>query len=243
MGKATDKVRAEFADKLAQAEKEDQINSVLAASNIPTPRHTHVYALYGTTASVYYGDKFRQNSSLSPQESLEILRALPPISASTVRDSTLSFQPTKYVFSKENKKQEIKEISCVWFTIVWIQFSQDYISHSPVLMVNWFSEIPDVGIIKVEVCLDNPNRLGNVHVSRNEISGGVRYENTKLSVNDKMRTIRSYKDKQVIVASIPNHILWGRGSNQVPNDITIYYDALIKPDLLLVGESILTALD
>jgi hypothetical protein len=243
MGKATDLVRAEYEQKLAEAEKEDSLHDALNLRNIIQPRFAHVSELYGSVASLHFGNEYSQES-VSVQNALSIIQVLSPIAVTLVRDCSCSFRPTEIVNSiskKDKEKWKSEDSVCsVWFDIKWLQLSNS-VSHTPCLIANWFANIENIGIVRVHVYLGHPVKIDDVQAHREEYKGGFRYENTRFSPAEKMRRI--YTATGECVANIPNHILWGRGSDQVPNDITIYYDRINTVDPKVVGEAILAVVE
>lgn len=169
---AAEKVKADYAKKLAQAEREDAIRAVLPETYRAGAR-IHVHELYGTVASVSFGDKYRE-IKITWADAVALAKALPAVSLTTVRDGCLSFQPTGYVEALPESKKTRWELetpmSPIYLDVEGFQ--------GPNLSLHWVAQTP-IGLVRVAVEMGfmwaHPG-IGRYEAKRTEFRGGFKYE-------------------------------------------------------------------
>lgn len=222
----TEKLRAEFETKLAKAEREDSIVEAVKDLGLTEPRMTCVSELYGTCASLHYGEWYRRynQTDLSWETVLALAEKLPGVPITKVRDGCLSFQPTSYVESlPEEKKERWKEETSVCPLLVKVDCLHEY---GPRLELNWTANLPSVGLVRVDCEFSHvPQKIGTYSAKRIDYRGGWRYEKATFKLNEKLDRIEAKTPadtlEHIAEAQLPIH--WASGSPQNPGSVSIYW--------------------
>lgn len=187
------------ADILAKAEKEmreaELSQKILDAWPLDdvTPSRVHVYGLYGTVASIAIGDSSRvKPDAVTVNEAIQIAERLNPEAALLVRDGHASFRPADSV-PEDFDDRKLTAVAPYW------------------LKLDWFGDklscFADIGGHKARVDIAVRDPEYRVSARRVEYKGGVRYEDS-----------RPVYPRDHFTHSI----IWGRGSEDYPNSITLY---------------------
>jgi hypothetical protein len=216
MGSKVESLKADYAKKLAQAEQEDAITA-----RVPPGGRVFVHSLYGEVASVKYGDIYRHEDACTWDEAKRLVRALPPVALTMVRDGCLSFRPAEHVDSlSESSKERWQEESAVSPVLMHIEGFQ-----GPTLTLSWVSRVPDVGLVRVDCVMGNMLQhrgLGTYSAKRVEYQGGFRYERAKFTPADGLHTIHDIEDNGPAV-QLESPIVWASGGPEYPSRITCYF--------------------
>ena len=244
MGQAVDELIALHKKELIVTQYEDEISERIAEFSSKKPetiaRFCYVsrQPLYGTAASLYFGDE--RSEPFTHEQVLEVARKLPPTSAFLIEERGISFRSAEYVVSlsetqKVNWKRE-ELVGSVRFKIKWLHLER---LTRPALFAEWFSKIDGVGVVRVQVFLGSPTPLGRVYSQKYERKSGIHFEPTKFELSEKMRTIY-FEDHYI--AQYGGSIRWWRADDNVPNEMTVYFDDVEEYAPSMVGEAILTTL-
>lgn len=212
-----DQVRAEYEKKLAEAAKEDTITSL-----VPAGARIFIHSLYGTVGSVTYGDSHGgQEKACTWEKACELIRALPPVSLTMVRDGCLSFKPTSYVDAlPEEKKDRWKEESAVSPVLVHIEGFQ-----GPTFELGWITDLAGIGLVHVKCSMGfawASRGIGTYDAKRVEFRGGYRYEPARFTPAPDLHTIHDPYNSEP-TAQLESPIRWASGGPEYPSRITLYF--------------------
>lgn len=205
---AADKVRAEYAEKLAAAEREDTIRNACPG----TPRFVHAHKLYGSVASVSYTIE-------TIADLPAIVDALPAESITLVRDGSVSFRPASYVDAlPETAKARWTEETTASPIMLRIEAL-----HGPKLSVEWYTTIAGVGLVsvKVECGAYLPAGVATYRAERKEFRGGYRYADARLTPANDLHSIHTADG--AAVAQLESPIRWASGGPEYPQSFTLYF--------------------
>ena len=207
-----EELETEFAKKMAQAEIEDAIAAFIP-SNLPSPR-IFGYPLYGTVASVAFGDGYGRNF-VTWEQACEIVKALPPVSATLVRNGSLSIRARAHV---ESLSEESKERWEAETDISSVQFKIH--GRERHIELEWFAKVGE-SLVRVSVYPGGflSSGLGSYSAKRVEFRGGFRYEKASFKLDPKLYTIL---DDGGPLAQYESPIRWWT-SEESPGDFTGYF--------------------
>jgi hypothetical protein len=185
----------------------------------------HHYPLYGHEASVKWAYDFHRydpEGKKPPQPTLELLARLAddllPVPLVLVRDGCVSFRTAVHVEAMpEDKKARFDSVVPVApFTARVSAFQQR------TLTVEWVTTLAGRPV-EVEFVLPLPESIGHMDVRFSNYMGGRRVCHCRFAPSAALRTL--YRgDKPV--ADLAQPIKWASGSEDVPNDFTLYWDAI-----------------
>lgn len=213
-------VREEMAEKLAQAEREDAIRAALEAAGLPAPRFVHLHNLYGTVASISYGNayaRYGSDTGLTLAEALTLAEKLPGVPLVAVRDGCLSFRPLPYVeamFEADKERWESETQVCPVLAKIEAL-------HGPQLRLEWTTDLRDVGLVRV-VCEFSslPPTVATYSARRKNYMGGFRYESPQVKCADQCYNVTDEAGE--IVAEVQHPIFWW-ASDECPKPVTYYW--------------------
>lgn len=213
-------VREEMAEKLAQAEREDAIRAALDAAGLPAQRFVHLHSLYGTVATVSYGDQYARYGSedgLTLAEALKLAEALPGVPLVAVRDGCLSFLPLPYVETLPEKDKERWDSE----TQVCPVLAKIEGLNGPRLHLEWTTDLRDVGLVRV-VCEFSslPPTVASYSARRKNYMGGFRYESPQTRCADQCYNVTDEAGE--IVAEVQHPIFWW-SSDDCPKPVTYFW--------------------
>lgn len=220
---------AAMREKHAKAEsdlvREHAIRAALPDSLDGLPVRIHLHGLYGTTASVKveydfyrYGRDDKQQPTL--EDALTLAEQLAPCSVRKIKDGCLSFQLGAYVDSLDKAKKERwqEEIEVSPFRIKVGAFQQ----HT--MTIEWAAVLGNE-IVDVDFILPLPRWLGNLEVHYQNYMGGKRVDRCNFMPN-KDAVFSIFRDDEELAQLAASPIKWGRGSDETPNDFTLYWHDL-----------------
>ena len=207
---AVERVKAAYAAKLAEAEQEDTLNA-----KIPEGGRVHLYPLYGRVGGVRYGDNLMcGRDAVSWECARELVRALPPVSLTEVRDGCLSFRPTSYVDALPEEKKARWE-SETRVSPVLLHVDKGFAS------LEWTASVEGIGLVDVKVDLGYlPAKIGRYNAKRVEFRGGFRYERATFTPGEEMHALHDETGRAVAQLEAP--IRWCT-SDETPGRLTCYF--------------------
>lgn len=164
-----EKLRAAHAEKARKNALEITIREEMGRRGL-SPRMVHVATvpLYGSVASVMFGDEYKAGGSdVTAGELAEIERALPPGGAKYSKGACLSIEPARW--ESENANQF--PISPVWFEVSELGIE-----------AKWYADLPGIGLVRVAVHLSRRALpLASPSCRRVDYMGGWRFEQKRLN--------------------------------------------------------------
>jgi hypothetical protein len=233
-----EKLKAQMEKKLQQAEMEDRLEGELAKKLSIAPKMVHASDLWGSVASIYFGDEYARGNSgehlpLSMADTLTVLAALPPVPLVEVRDSCLSHQPLFYRESlPENKRSGSESPICP--VLVALEHGQGYGAFAK---VQWWSTIAGESVSVSCVVRPLPKRLTYV-CHRRGIKGGIVYDSPETSCT----AFAPEDERGEPVANLRQRIVWAGGSADYPKRVSYTWDSIRDVSPLVEAEAILRAL-
>jgi hypothetical protein len=215
MASKAEQIKADYDRKLAESEAEDKIASI-----IPDGGRIHVHSLYGTVASVKYGDTFG-GKPCTWDDAKRLVRALPPVGLTMVRDGCLSFRTTEHVESlpEGRKARWNEEVPCSP-VLAHIEGFQ-----GPTLSLEWNARVEGIGVVRVTVVMGpmwNHRGIGTYSAKRVEFQGGFRYERAKFTPANDLHSIHAAEENGAAV-QLESPIVWASGGQEYPNRISLYF--------------------
>jgi hypothetical protein len=219
MSKAQE-VREEMARKLAEAEREDTIRAALDAAGLPSPRFVHHTTLYGTVATISYGDSYARYNTpgMTLADALTLAEKLPGVPLVMVRDVCLSFMSAAHVESlpEADKERWASE------TQVCPVLAKIEALHGPQLTLEWTTDLPDVGLVRVTCHFSTlPPTVATYSARRINYMGGFRYDAPLTRLADQVYSITDQSGE--IVAEVQHPIRWASGGPEYPRPVTYYW--------------------
>lgn len=205
---AVEKIKSEFAAKLAAAEKEDAITAV-----IPAGGRVHVHELYGTVASVRYGDPYTTDNRVTWAGAMAIVDALPPVECRLIKDGCTSFRTAAYVDGlPEEKKARWEEENAA---------SPIQLNIDKGLLEIEYVGATSAGLVRVSIHMGYlPQGIGKAEAKRVKCHGGFRYEPTRFVAADGLHTVMFHGEP---IAQLEGPIRWASGGPEYPNRLTCYF--------------------
>ncbi len=214
---AIDKAKQDAAIAIAKAEREDAITTALSAIGAPAPRMISVNELYGSLASIHYGDRYGRENHLTLAECTRLAESLPGVPTVQVRDGCLSHKPKSYVEAlPEEKKERWESETDVCPVLLKIDQTAGY---SPVYTLEWYAELPGVGIVRVDCDLSSLGQVASYSARRVNNMGGFRYESPVSFV----KAVDVEDSTGEIVAQLQPRITWASGSEESPKPVTYFW--------------------
>ncbi len=176
------------------------------------PNRVHIYELYGTVASVHFGDDFRDNG-INKTTLIKLLKELPAESMYLVNDGCQSFRATK----DQNERAENIEVNPINIKI------KNFNGTS--LEFNWYYKLDNKQLIRIDAIITDQAiipKIANISYNKVDFRGGSRIDNVCLFKQN------AFKNFQ--------HIRWASGSNEYVNDFTLYSES--KIDLISILENL-----
>lgn len=179
----------------------------------------HFHSLYGMDCSVNIDHDFYSYSKEAKQPDLALVARLgadlPPLPLVMVRDSCLSFRSKEHVegLPEESKARWESETDVCPFLVKISGFQQRTAEFS------WLTRIAGM-VAEVELKLPLPAKLGKLDIVMKDIKGGRVVERCNFSPSPDLDPI--FHDEEPL-GQLERPIRWGRGSNDTPNDFTLYW--------------------
>ncbi len=200
--KTREELKAEYEAKLAELETKEKLVATLPDDLKPSM--VHVYALHDNIGSLTFGESFSRNKDKVSLETLaQLLETFPPLPTVKAKGTFTRFITEAFANSDANKEKGRETIEAIFPVTFKTNSVADYS-----VKAEWFTKI-DGNVWSVDAYLENPSSLINVRARRLELMGGYKYVESTLSVNP----VLGQWDK----------IKWGRGSEEWPNDFTVYH--------------------
>jgi hypothetical protein len=187
----------------------------------------HAYPLYGHEASFKWAYDFYRydpEGKKAPQPDLELLAKLgmdlPPVPLVLVRDGCVSFGTVAHVdgLAAEKKDRLDSVVPIAPFTARVSAFQQR------TLTVKWVTTLAGRPV-EVEFVVPLPTSAGHLDIRFSNHMGGRRVSVCQFTPNATLHTL--YRGDRP-VADLAQPIKWASGSEDVPNDFTLYWDATDK---------------
>ncbi len=228
-----EKLRQEMAEKMAQAEREDAIAAALDKIGAPKPHMIHLHNLYGSCASLSYGDRYGRDPGLTMADVLKLAELFPGVPRVQVRDGCLSFQPKPYVDSlPEEKKNGWASEMDVCPVLVKMDGAAGC---GTSLEIEWYTDLPGVGIVEVSCNFRYPPAsVGTYSAKRTKFMGGFKYETPATTIN----AYHVKDDAGEILAEVQPRITWGSGGPEYPKPVTYFWVDVLETGRTTAAEQI-----
>ena len=244
MGNAVDKIKAEYARKLRTTEIEDQVSDHLdpLLDGLPKPRifvHDKPYGAdvawltFGDTAPSYPPKR----TTCTLEEALQIALVLRPLAAVIVKTSSTSFAP-KISYKESDRVSSVEDVAPIWLK------AEARGRESFTLKLDWFAEVPGVGIVRVYVELGRLSLYAKIASSAVDWAtrDGERIVRAqRFSLGSEMHALHGTNGDVIAMAEAP--IKWASGGLEYPSPYTIYFGPVgadMDPNVL--GAEMLRAL-
>ena len=175
----------------------------LISVKTPIPFKTYISNLWNIKAQITFKDEFRQEG-LNKIELNKLLKEFKPINMFLCGGN--SFRPSPDNENEKNKNEEVKQVN---------PYIIKYNGFDGKVLIEWFSKLKNqILFIKANISHELKNEFLSVEYERKEYKGYFQIENVTCHINGNFAD-GEYKT-----------IRWGRGSEQYPNDFTIYTENL-----------------
>lgn len=175
-------LKAKYEKELAELERSELIASKLPSIGGVEPR-VHIYNLYGTVASVVYGDVYNRSAvPMSWGDVLSLAEQLPAEPKHYVKiQACVTTMPSEFLSSVDMPPYDT-ESSCkiAPVTVDWVW--ADYMSSC--MQVEWYTKIEGVGLVEIQVRIVSYRihpTIGTCTIKRSEYVGGYSAKRTGAS--------------------------------------------------------------
>ncbi len=219
---ATETLKAEYAEKLAKAEREDTIRALL-----PDVGHEwgiYCHGLYGSKASVKLDQPWQYGAPpLTLEAILKAAESLPGIPMVKVKGTFTSYLAVDQLpdYDSRNSVDDEEPIA------PWIVEGAGGpgTKHGSECTLEWRARLDGIGIVEVEAKL--PFMMALRYAARRiEKMGGIRWEGEDLEVNKAALYTIFGTDGATPVAEMGPRTKWASGGSEYPSRITQAWTAL-----------------
>lgn len=191
--------------------------------DLGVPWRVHGYPLYGTVASAHVEYDWFDYTGRKPKPTLETVRQaaelLPPEPMVMVRDGCLSFRPKAHVEAlPEEKKERWEEELDVTPFLVEVDGFQHLTAE-----FHWFTRLKSDALIRVEIKLPMPGRLGTYTVERKRGPRDVEQAIKRCQFRPATDYVLTLFDGTEPVSELQSPIRWASGDVTTPNKFTLYW--------------------
>lgn len=211
-------MEAKHAEAKTKLAREHAIKSLLPDELDGLKLSVHLHGLYGTTGSVNVTHDFFSYSQEQRQPTLEdvliVAEAFPPCAVRKIKDGCLSFQLAEFVDKLDEAKKDRwqEEIEVAPYRIKVDGFQQR------TMEIEWAAKVGEE-VIEFGFTLPLPQWLGTLDIRYKNYMGGKRVEYCQFAPAALFNVMRDGEP----LSQLESPIKWGRGSEETPNNFTLYW--------------------